>query len=312
MVKAPSCEKVGLKRGKWTAEEDELLVKYIQANGECPWSSLPKNAGLLRCRKSCRLRWTNYLRPNLKRGKFTAEEDETIVKLHSSKGNRWSFIAQHLPGRTDNEIKNYWNSNLRRRIYNFRNPKELIKTTANVPKMAVDADGNSDKSSRKQDVVTGSEGDSIESLLPENYTVDISSNRETNSSSCPGSKDDGATWSEEGSTEFLLLENYNVDDIGSTRKTNSSCPGGSGGATLSEGDSIEFFLLENYNVVDISSTPRTKSSCPGGEARFEGGLIESLLSENYIVDDIGSSRKTNSSLCPGRTGGATWYEGNSI
>lgn len=122
MGRAPCCEKIGLKKGRWTAEEDEILTTYIQANGEGSWRSLPKNAGLLRCGKSCRLRWINYLRADLKRGNITAEEEETIVKLHSSLGNRWSLIAAQLPGRTDNEIKNYWNSHLSRRIFSFTRP----------------------------------------------------------------------------------------------------------------------------------------------------------------------------------------------
>ncbi|KAL2345462.1 hypothetical protein Fmac_006747 [Flemingia macrophylla] len=119
MGRAPCCEKMGLKKGRWTAEEDEILSNYIQANGEGSWRSLPKNAGLLRCGKSCRLRWINYLRADIKRGNFSVEEQTTIVKLHASVGNRWSLIASHLPGRTDNEIKNYWNSHLSRKIYGF-------------------------------------------------------------------------------------------------------------------------------------------------------------------------------------------------
>ncbi|KAL4355292.1 hypothetical protein GQ457_06G030230 [Hibiscus cannabinus] len=122
MGRAPCCEKVGLKRGRWTAEEDEILTNYIQTHGEGSWRSLPKNAGLLRCGKSCRLRWINYLRADLKRGNFTVEEEETIIKMHELLGNRWSLIASQLKGRTDNEIKNYWNSRLSRKIYRFRKP----------------------------------------------------------------------------------------------------------------------------------------------------------------------------------------------
>ncbi|KAL0896251.1 hypothetical protein Bca101_080212 [Brassica carinata] len=119
MGRAPCCEKVGIKRGRWTAEEDQILSTYIQSNGEGSWRSLPQNAGLKRCGKSCRLRWINYLRSDIKRGNITPEEEELVVKLHSTLGNRWSLIASHLPGRTDNEIKNYWNSHLRRKLHNF-------------------------------------------------------------------------------------------------------------------------------------------------------------------------------------------------
>ncbi|KAJ8531045.1 hypothetical protein K7X08_025776 [Anisodus acutangulus] len=103
-------------KGAWTKEEDQRLVNYIRAHGEGCWRSLPKAAGLQRCGKSCRLRWINYLRPNLKRGNFTEEEDELIIKLHSLLGNKWSVIAGKLPGRTDNEIKNYWNTHIKRKL----------------------------------------------------------------------------------------------------------------------------------------------------------------------------------------------------
>ncbi|KAJ1280155.1 hypothetical protein BS78_04G209900 [Paspalum vaginatum] len=117
MGRTPCCDRTrGLKKGPWTPEEDKLLVDYIQANGHGSWRLLPKLAGLNRCGKSCRLRWTNYLRPDIKRGPFTAEEQKSIVQLHAIVGNKWSMIAAQLPGRTDNEIKNYWNTHLKKQL----------------------------------------------------------------------------------------------------------------------------------------------------------------------------------------------------
>lgn len=138
MGRAPCCEKVGLKKGRWTAEEDEILTNYIRAHGEGSWRSLPKNAGLLRCGKSCRLRWINYLRSDLKRGNITSAEEEIIVKLHASMGNRWSLIASRLPGRTDNEIKNYWNSHLSRKIDAFRPRLRSISSTQETTSIIMD------------------------------------------------------------------------------------------------------------------------------------------------------------------------------
>ncbi|WCJ37644.1 MYB-like transcription factor 4 [Euphorbia peplus] len=118
MGRSPCCEKEHTNKGAWTKEEDERLVTYIKIHGEGCWRSLPKAAGLLRCGKSCRLRWINYLRPDLKRGNFTHQEDELIIHLHTLLGNKWSLIAARLPGRTDNEIKNYWNTHIKRKLYN--------------------------------------------------------------------------------------------------------------------------------------------------------------------------------------------------
>ncbi|PQP92745.1 transcription factor MYB39 [Prunus yedoensis var. nudiflora] len=113
MGRSPSCdEQSGLKKGPWTTEEDEKLMDYIAIHGHGSWRALPKLAGLNRCGKSCRLRWTNYLRPDIKRENSL----KTKKELSSIFTQLWSKIATHLPGRTDNEIKNYWNTHLRKKL----------------------------------------------------------------------------------------------------------------------------------------------------------------------------------------------------
>lgn len=116
MGRQPCCDN-GVKKGAWTPEEDKILVDYITKNGHGTWRSVPQNSGLRRCGKSCRLRWTNYLRSDIKRGPFTPEEENTIIRLHGELGNRWASIASHLEGRTDNEIKNFWNTHLRKKLH---------------------------------------------------------------------------------------------------------------------------------------------------------------------------------------------------
>ncbi|KAL4205164.1 hypothetical protein AMTRI_Chr01g113210 [Amborella trichopoda] len=139
MGRTPCCSRAGgkQKKGPWTPEEDLRLTKYIEAHGEGQWRTLPKKAGLDRCGKGCRLRWMNYLRPNVKRGNISVEEEELIIRLHKLLGNRWSLIAGRVPGRTDNEIKNYWNIHLSKRHHSQTkhpknpNPSPTISNTIN-------------------------------------------------------------------------------------------------------------------------------------------------------------------------------------
>ncbi|GKV47092.1 hypothetical protein SLEP1_g54020 [Rubroshorea leprosula] len=107
---------LGVRKGAWTEEEDDLLKRCIQRYGEGRWHQVPVKAGLNRCRKSCRLRWLNYLKPNIKRGKFEDDEVDLIIRLHKLLGNRWTLIAGRLPGRTANDVKNYWNSHIRKTV----------------------------------------------------------------------------------------------------------------------------------------------------------------------------------------------------
>ncbi|KAG6403780.1 hypothetical protein SASPL_136012 [Salvia splendens] len=122
MGRAPCCDKANVKKGPWSPEEDAKLKEYIDKNGTGGnWIALPHKVGLRRCGKSCRLRWLNYLRPNIKHGEFSDDEDRIICTLFSTIGSRWSIIAAQLPGRTDNDIKNYWNTKLKKKLINMAN-----------------------------------------------------------------------------------------------------------------------------------------------------------------------------------------------
>ncbi|XP_020099675.1 transcription factor MYB46-like [Ananas comosus] len=162
-----------LRKGLWSPEEDDKLMSYMLSNGQGCWSDVARNAGLQRCGKSCRLRWINYLRPDLKRGAFSPQEEELIIHLHSILGNRWSQIAARLPGRTDNEIKNFWNSTIKKRLKNS-SPSSSNQSGSSESKILVEGlvGINKHKSiSMRMDSLSSSSSSSMKSFPVSTYDL---------------------------------------------------------------------------------------------------------------------------------------------
>ncbi|KAJ8634636.1 hypothetical protein MRB53_008903 [Persea americana] len=148
MGRAPCCDKANVKKGPWSPEEDAKLKAYIEQRGTGGnWIALPHKIGLKRCGKSCRLRWLNYLRPNIKHGGFSEEEDNLICNLYISIGSRWSIIAAQLPGRTDNDIKNYWNTRLKKKLLGKRRESQTRRGISASTQEGNEANGMNDNSS---------------------------------------------------------------------------------------------------------------------------------------------------------------------
>ncbi|KAI3468692.1 hypothetical protein Pfo_025355 [Paulownia fortunei] len=193
------CNQQKVKRGLWSPEEDEKLIRYITTHGYGCWSEVPEKAGLQRCGKSCRLRWINYLRPDIRRGRFTPEEEKLIISLHGAVGNRWAHIASHLPGRTDNEIKNYWNSWIK---------KKIRKPSATSSNSTLNTDQSSQFTSPQsqqldflnQDLSTKSQvQDTLFSLPSPSFMFDI------------GSTSEGVTANNNARTDQIFQENAGLN-----------------------------------------------------------------------------------------------------
>ncbi|KAL1371313.1 hypothetical protein HN51_001522 [Arachis hypogaea] len=189
MGRQPCCDKLGVKKGPWTAEEDKKLINFILTNGQCCWRAVPKLAGLRRCGKSCRLRWTNYLRPDLKRGLLTQAEEQLVIDLHARLGNRWSKIAARLPGRTDNEIKNHWNTHIKKKLLKMgidpvthvplnkkesSSPEDQKNLQQQEPKEGNNGDLNSEENNSNSSSPTENSSSGEESLLLDSICSDDS------------------------------------------------------------------------------------------------------------------------------------------
>ncbi|KAI4301644.1 hypothetical protein L6164_034902 [Bauhinia variegata] len=205
------CYKQKLRKGLWSPEEDEKLLNYITKHGHGCWSSVPKLTGLQRCGKSCRLRWINYLRPDLKRGAFSQQEENLIIELHAVLGNRWSQIAAQLPGRTDNEIKNLWNSCLKKKLRqrgidpNTHKPLSEVENDKDKPPTA---DKNNQKGSvGSNELSLAAEPPKLKpsslSMPADPYPLEVSSSSRINNSSSSSSNLTSTT-----PTQDLFLDRF--------------------------------------------------------------------------------------------------------
>ncbi|CAA7046610.1 unnamed protein product [Microthlaspi erraticum] len=165
-----------VRKGPWTMEEDLILINYIANHGDGVWNSLAKSAGLKRTGKSCRLRWLNYLRPDVRRGNITPEEQLIIMELHAKWGNRWSKIAKHLPGRTDNEIKNFW----RTRIQKYIKQTDVTATTTSSVGSHQSSEVNDQAASTSSHNVFCTQDQAMETYSPTTTTSYQQTNMEFN------------------------------------------------------------------------------------------------------------------------------------
>ncbi|WOL10510.1 hypothetical protein Cni_G19267 [Canna indica] len=239
------CYKQKLRKGLWSPEEDEKLIKHISKYGHGCWSSVPKQAGLQRCGKSCRLRWINYLRPDLKRGTFSQQEEDLIIELHAVLGNRWSKIAAHLPGRTDNEIKNLWNSCIKKKL-------RQRGIDPNTHKPLTEAEGGDDRAPNSSEMNSGSSDLQIP-VTPALTNAKLATHELTPSASAVDkSLDESITSKSSAATTKELF----LDQFLSGHESSSSCR---------SSNSISYFpfsFVPDYSNTQTSSSALCFSSNP--------------------------------------------------
>ncbi|XP_027096683.1 uncharacterized protein [Coffea arabica] len=277
---------IDLRRGPWTLEEDNLLIHYITCNGEGRWNSLAKCAGLKRTGKSCRLRWLNYLKPDIRRGNLTPQEQLLILELHSKWGNRWSKIARHLPGRTDNEIKNYWRTRVQKQARQLNvdsNSKKFLEAIKCfwMPRLLEKMEQSSSLSSSSSisSISTPDNHNSASPSLATNKTPLASSSPLADSKKCSSD-----------SVRIMLLqqpaaqtqENPNSSPVQTYGKNNSACN------NSIEGDSCYHVDMTSYPDGEIFSHYQPPEMSAEAMESPDMNFSECQISEadNWFNDDM--------------------------
>ncbi|CAL5208732.1 unnamed protein product [Lathyrus oleraceus] len=252
------CYKQKLRKGLWSPEEDEKLLNYITKHGHGCWSSVPKLAGLQRCGKSCRLRWINYLRPDLKRGAFSQQEENLIIELHAVLGNRWSQIAAQLPGRTDNEIKNLWNSCLKKRLR-----QSGIDPNTHKPLSEIENDNEKTLTANKSNQKASVSSNEVMSLVMEptkasidGYPLEVSTSSKINNN---GSSSHELFLDRFNTTGYFSFQNMNYgSNIGISENPNASIcftPTSSSSQMMSDTNSVINSNILHSVTTSIFQTP---------------------------------------------------------
>ncbi|PON59004.1 MYB transcription factor [Parasponia andersonii] len=255
-----------IRKGPWTEQEDFKLVCFVGLFGDRRWDFIAKVSGLNRTGKSCRLRWVNYLHPGLKRGKMTPQEERLVLELHSKWGNRWSRIARKLPGRTDNEIKNYWRTHMRKKA---QEKKRSSSSSPSPPSSSSAAVSSPSQSSSSSNITT------VEVLPFQDSTTGVESFYDTGGLVVSGDHNEVKGEAEEKKHEDHEQGCYSMDDIWKE-------------ISLPEVNDIGQFCGQQggYNCADLVSCPLIEAAAPPSPAVWDQYYCSDSLWKNNILDEV--------------------------
>lgn len=294
MGRPPCCDKIGVKKGPWTPEEDIILVSYIQEHGPGNWRSVPANTGLSRCSKSCRLRWTNYLRPGIKRGSFTDQEEKLIIHLQALLGNRWAAIASYLPERTDNDIKNYWNTHLKKKLIRKleidveTDGESSINKVAGFSNYQPITKGQWER--RLQTDINMAKQALREALSMEKPSFLYETKPSCSSHSSNNSRPTSSTYASSTENISRLLQNWTRKPPNPANSAESTQFSVAANSTSSEGKTGSFGINKSRNMASAEACSLFQvESKPSLEPEFHFSLLETwLFDENYVGGNEGN------------------------